>query len=283
MEYTFLNRRLAWQQWSLGSGGSWKGRVIKAITVNDARTWDEIRDLTGLSPMSLNRALYELFELGVLEKTNYGTYKVGHDIGKEYKSLFERKEEPDESLKAPTKMKFSEEKQKELVDWIAQWGELKDLTFPLELKHFFLEGRYLDDLSKGLICKAKSEVLVVNPFVNKCDLSDTLREASKNGVEVKLITRPPDIERVQFQQGKEEYHGLLKGDGVKVSYNKAVHAKLITVDRAVAILSSMNFYSGSSGGASWEAGLVSIEKTVVESIADSILELLEKPESKEFI
>ena len=141
----------------------------------------------------------------------------------------------------------------------------------------------MDDLSKGLICKAKSEVLVVNPFVNKCDLSDTLREASKNGVEVKLITRPPDIERVQFQQDKEEYHGLLKGDGVKVTYNKAVHAKLITVDRAVVILSSVNFYSGSSGGASWEAGLVSIEKTVVESITDSILGLLEKPESKEFV
>jgi hypothetical protein len=263
--------------------GSWKGRVVKAITVNDARTWDEIRDLTGLSPMSLNRALYELFELGVLEKMSSGTYKVGHDIGKEYKSFFERNEEPGESLKAPAKMKFSEEKQKELVDWIAQWGELKDLTFPLEPKHFFLEGRYLDDLSKELICRAKSEALVVNPFVNKCDLSDTLREASKNGVEVKLITRPPDIERVQFQQDKEEYHGLLKGDGVKVTYNKAVHAKLITVDRAVAILSSMNFYSGSSGGASWEAGLVSIEKTVVESIADSILGLLEKPESKEFV
>lgn len=77
--------------------GSWKGRVIKAITIDDARTWDEIRDLTGLSPMSLNRALYELFELGVLEKTNSGTYKVGHDIDKEYKSFFDRQEEPDKS------------------------------------------------------------------------------------------------------------------------------------------------------------------------------------------
>jgi hypothetical protein len=45
----------------------------------------------------------------------------------------------------------------------------------------------------------------------------------------------------------------------------------------------MNFYSGSSGGASWEAGLVSMEKTVVESIVDSILGLLEKPESKELL
>ncbi len=49
----------------------------------------------------------------------------------------------------------------------------------------------------------------------------------------------------------------------------------------MAIISSMNFYSGSSGGASWEAGLISVEETVVESIVNSILELLEKPESKE--
>lgn len=263
--------------------GSWKGRVIKAITIDDARTWDEIRDLTGLSPMSLNRALYEMFELRILEKTINGTYTVSHNIDKEYKSFFDRQKEHEESAKAPTQTRFSEEKQKELIDWIDQWRKLKELTFPLESKHFFLEGRYLDDLSKELICKAKSEVLVANPFVNNCDLSNTLREASKNGVEVKLITRPPKIERVQFQQNKEEYHGLLKEDGVKVTYNKAVHAKLITVDRAVAILSSMNFYSGSSGGASWEAGLVSMEKTVVESIADSILGLLEKPESKELL
>ena len=49
----------------------------------------------------------------------------------------------------------------------------------------------------------------------------------------------------------------------------------------MAIVSSMNFYGGSSSGASWEVGLISVEETVVESIVDSILELLEKPESVE--
>jgi hypothetical protein len=44
----------------------------------------------------------------------------------------------------------------------------------------------------------------------------------------------------------------------------------------------MNFTTGSSGGASWEAGLVSTEETVVESVCNSILELLEKPESKDW-
>jgi hypothetical protein len=43
----------------------------------------------------------------------------------------------------------------------------------------------------------------------------------------------------------------------------------------------MNFYSGSSGGSSWEAGLVSVEETVVENMANSILNFIERPETKE--
>ena len=39
----------------------------------------------------------------------------------------------------------------------------------------------------------------------------------------------------------------------------------------------MNFYCGSSGGLSWEAGIVSLEETVVEPILDSILNLFESP------
>jgi hypothetical protein len=43
----------------------------------------------------------------------------------------------------------------------------------------------------------------------------------------------------------------------------------------------MNFYAASSGGKSWEAGLVTIEETVVESIINAILTLIERPESIE--
>ena len=167
------------------------------------------------------------------------------------------------------------------VKWIDQWKKVKGLDFSLDHKHFFLEGRHLDDIAKESISNAKTEVLVVNPYVNHCDLSNTLREASKSGVDVKLITRPPDIRQKPFRRDKQEYHKFLKEDGVNLTYNKAAHAKIIAVDRAVAIVSSMNFYGGSSSGASWETGLVSVEETVVESIVDSILELLEKPESIE--
>jgi phosphatidylserine/phosphatidylglycerophosphate/cardiolipin synthase-like enzyme len=72
---------------------------------------------------------------------------------------------------------------------------------------------------------------------------------------------------------KEEYHQKLKQEGINLVYNKETHAKPIVVDNEAAIVSSMNFYSGSSGGKTWEAGLVSIEENVVKSVANAIHKL----------
>ena len=76
-----------------------------------------------------------------------------------------------------TPMEFSYDKKEDLVRWIDKWREFKGLDFSMEHKHFFLEGRHLDDISKELVSHAESEVLVVNPFVENCDLSNTLRQA----------------------------------------------------------------------------------------------------------
>jgi len=260
--------------------GSWKGRVIKAIVEDHAKTWLEIRDLTGLSAKSLNTALAEMFDLAILEKKG-STYRVIPEIYKEYKEFWTSTHPPAKKDVDKAPVEFSEERQKALVDWIDQWRKVKKLDFSLEDKHFFLVGRHLDEISKELISNASSEVLVVNPFVNHCDLSNTLRNASKNGVRVNLVTRPPDVRRERSQHDMGNYHKLLREDGVEVMYNKAVHAKLIIVDRAVTISSSMNFLSTSSSGVSWEAGLISVEEKVVESVVNSVLELLEKPESVE--
>ena len=258
--------------------GSWKGRVIKAIVIDDAQTWDEIRDFTGLSSDSLNVALSELYEMKILKRGRDGTYRVKKAIYDEYWGYIA---EPRHQLVQESHVKFSEKKQKGLIRWIDMWREVKNLGFSVKHKHFFLVGRHLDDLSKELISHAESEVLAVNPYVDKCDLANTLRGASKRGVDVVLITRPPEIEKGTSRYDRQEYHKFMKEEGIGITYNKWVHAKLIVVDRAVAAVSSMNLYSGSSGGASWEAGLISVEETVVESVANSILRLLEMPESIE--
>ena len=80
---------------------------------------------------------------------------------------------------------------------------------------------------------------------------------------------------------KHGYYGFHKKDGARVTFNNMVHGKVIVVDMTVTATSSVTFNSHSSGAASWDAGIESMEDTVVESTTNSILRLLEKPESIE--
>ncbi|MCE7741338.1 MAG: hypothetical protein GOP50_02665, partial [Candidatus Heimdallarchaeota archaeon] len=101
------------------------------------------------------------------------------------------------------------------------------------------------------------------------------KPAQDENIVVRVVIRPTDDEK------KKKYHKLLKDIGVEVFYNETVHAKLIVVDRAVAIASSMNFTVFSTGGQSWEAGMVSIEPNIANTVADSILNIIEVQETKE--
>jgi len=242
--------------WSLRS---WQGAVIRAIiSAGSPLTWKQIEEATGLENKHLNRALFDLLHSGEICKIESkhearDKYQVSDKFYQAYSELYNPKVE--------------------LVKWIGQWKESRKLDFSLEHEHFFLEGRHLDDFSKELISHAKSEVLVVNPFIQDCDLSNTLREAKKHGINVQVITRPPDDNYPEHLKKKQEYHSELKQEGISLSYKEKIHAKLIVVDRAVAIVSSMNFYADSSAGVSWEVGLVSTDTKVVESVANSLSKL----------
>lgn len=235
--------------------GTRKGKVIKAIMMHGhPLRWRELQNATNLEEKSLNFALYELINSEEIHKVGK-KYDVSKKLYADYSKFFNRRKT-------------------ELTSWISQWKEVRKLDFSLEHEHFFLEGRHLDDFSKELISHAKSEVLVVNPFIQECDLSNTLREVKKKGIEVQIITRPPYDKHPEYLRSKEEYHAVLKQDGVTLIYKKKVHAKLLVVDRAVAIASSMNFNPNSSAGVSWEAGLISTDPNVVKSMVQSALSAL---------
>ncbi len=255
--------------------GSWKGRVIKTIAIDRVQTWPRIREATGLSERALNRVLKELYDVHAIYQKPKGTYWVETDLYAQYAEFFKTVKE----TKAEKPPKFEEKDQENLVRYLDEWKGLKKLDIDLSNKHFFLSERYLDELSKDLITQAKSEVLVVNPYVEKCALSDSMRGVADR-VDVTLLTRPPEMDREEFQERKKEYHGHLVQDNVKVVYNKVVHAKIAVVDRAVSIVSSMNFNPRSSGGASWEAGLVTIDKKVVEDILNEVWKVLDSRESQ---
>ena len=70
--------------------GSWKGKVLKAIIIHQAKTWVDIQHYTELSERNLNTALHELQSLKhVVKKEESKEYYVPNsEIIKEYQKFY---------------------------------------------------------------------------------------------------------------------------------------------------------------------------------------------------
>jgi len=169
--------------------------------------------------------------------------------------------------------KLSKKKNKALIDWINRWLNKEKLIFSLEKGHFYLYGKRLSDFSKKLIEQGETEILISNPDLNECPLTDTLKKLSKGGKTVNVVTQHPAEENSLHRWHKTEYHSSLKEVGVTVIYNEKVNARIITVDRKVAIISSANF-SHSSVPDLLDSGIISVEETVVDEITNSLLKIM---------
>ena len=126
--------------------GTWKGRVIKAIAIDGARTYKEILESTGLYHNTLKKVLAELHNSDSIEynkKTQ--KYWVTHNLYKEYEKYFQDKEQM--RISAPI-VKISKEDQEEFSRWIDVWKDNKDgVDFSLQYKHFYPEKCYTGQTS----------------------------------------------------------------------------------------------------------------------------------------
>ena len=173
----------------------------------------------------------------------------------------------------PVIVKASVREEIDFTRWIEEWRHNRKLDFSMESKHFFLDGSDLDDFTKQIIRMAEKTILVANPYLENCYLTDYLIDSATNQTEIKIVTRQPVSVEKGFAK-RVECHSKLRMKGITLHYDSQIHSKIITVDNEVVIASSMNFYSGSSGGASKEAGIVSIDRKVVESAMNYIKKLL---------
>ena len=164
-----------------------------------------------------------------------------------------------------------------LIQWLIQWAAARPINLSVESKHFFVEGMRLEEFARDVIGKAKDEILVTSPFLDSCFLATALQEARDKRTNVKIVARRPTKDKADAP--KLECQALLRKKGVFIHYINTIHSKIIVIDRKIVILSSMNLYSGSTGGGLLEAGIVSFENKVVESATKYIADLLEKPES----
>ena len=227
--------------------GSWRGRIIRAIAVDLIYIKDEIRSATGLTEQQLEKASSELLQTEVISERDGGRYWVNHQLCNGYRE-------------------FCDKRKASFTGWFSEYKRNKGLP---DSSHCFVEDKHLEELSMALINKAEVEVLVTNPFIERCHLSNTLIEASKRKVPVVLVTRPI-YEKDSYRGRKEAYHRKLRDSGVAINPDNAVHAKILVADRAVAVVSSMNLSSSSSGGGSWEAGIVTTDENILTRVVFSI-------------
>jgi|GEM_PF-1259441 len=238
--------------------GSYKGRIIKAIAIDGARTWDDLQQITGFNPKTINGVLSELFSIDAIYKTGNGEYRVAKDLYMEYRGYFVdgRKGE------GATVLKVKQEDQKNIVREFQAWLDFKKIT--LVDNHVFLDGSRLDGLANHLVENVRTELLIVNPYVDKANILNEMKVLAQKGIKIKILTRPPEV------KDKQELIDNLHEYGIEVFTNKAVHAKIMVFDRGVSIVSSMNLYAFSAGGGSWEAGIATSSEDVVSEVLNRV-------------
>jgi hypothetical protein len=217
---------------------------------------------------------------------NMALCRKHQEIQKQIKAKAESEQKPNQEIpsgktnsKAETEppLQAAAKVQDSLIQWLTQWVNARPITWDMDSKHFFLEGMRLEEFSRDVIGRAKDEILVTNPYLDSCYLTTALQEARERRVNVRIVTRRPTKEKNDIS--KLECHASLRKKGVTIHYINTIHSKIIVIDRKIAILSSMNLYSGSAGGGVLEAGIVSFGDKVVNSEGKYITELLEKTES----
>jgi hypothetical protein len=247
---------------------SWKGKVLKAIIIDGVDTWASLFTKTDLLDYEVNTALSELYDLDIIKKED-DTYKV---IDNEYLEYYNYKVKK-------LKPRSNKEEIQVFRDWIngisdyiksrnaentviysfIEWTLGNKIDFNLQSEHIFLNDDMLDRASKDIIRMSNESVYVTNPFVDSCNTSDLIKEKA-DSCDVRLLTRKPTRESI------ENCHSVLNNSGVALMTNERVHSKVILVDNLIAVVSSMNLYSGSTGGRSKDASIVTWEKKNIESM-----------------
>jgi len=250
--------------------GTYKGRIIKAIAIDGARVWGDIQELTGFNRQMVNRVLAELFENKAISKLENGEYRVAKDLYFEYRNFFSGAD-----VSATPTLKVKQEDQRNIVRELQDWLSLKKID--LKDNHVFLEGGKLDGLTSHLIENVRTELLVINPFVDMASIVNLMKERVQKGCNVTLLTRPP------ANADKNEVLNNLQEYGIKVLTNKSVHAKIMVFDRGVAIISSMNLYAFSVGGGSWEAGIATCSEDAVSDVLNTVFLKMEEKETASWV
>lgn len=186
---------------------------------------------------------------------------------------------PDFTVQPDVVPEIDESADEGIIEWIQNWinfykKEYK-LTIPVGSNHFYLDSPLLIDFLSSVIKRADNQIIVFTPWIENINLTKFLVRACESGCEVIVITRQPDYNarrEWEIRQAKEQEkcHEELRNIGIEIRISNDIHGKVMIVDEQIAIVSSVNFTRNPVSGTSWEAGVITYEKNVVEEILKSI-------------
>ncbi len=244
-----------------------KDKVLSVIIIDDASTFSDIKEKTGLKGILVKIVLEKLEMDEYLLKTNVdGTPEWKLTEGgllKAYRSAVDSLDEAD-----LLSDKTEDEPSRYHLEWIRQWLA-EDDDASKESLQFFFEGKPLEFMINRLINRAQKNVFIINPYVDKTGIGISLLNAAKNGVDVLLITgHPEDNEDLQ------RMHTALMNAKVNLFYaskeSGAINSKILAVDNEIAVISSMNLTMGAEAAVTWESGIASADVKVVKDAIKAI-------------
>lgn len=100
---------------------------------------------------------------------------------------------------------------------------------------------FSDDISR-----AKTEVLIVSPFMRKNRLTQIVKLLTPvmlNGITVTVVTRPTEDFKENEQENVRQNAEFLKNYGIEVKYKSEFHQKFTVIDQKITWYGSVNFLS----------------------------------------
>ena len=254
-----------------------KGDILEAIINYGAGDLGDIEEIfemkTAEYGTGFKEPFNELIQEGEIFLNEQGYYEARPELVEAY-TYFEQNMH--EYLEPPLgyEDEYPEpiiEKYPSIISSVESWVQLQKPEIVYTNEHFYLEGHYLDSFTRFILTNAFNTIIVVNPFFDFSTSTQLMVKAKRNGKIVVMVTRPP---RGPYFL---KLHTTLKKEGVKMMYHTDLHAKLIIIDDLVAVVSSMNFMQRAAAGITWEAGIVTMNKEIVDSIKTSLADLNLQP------
>ena len=254
-----------------------KGDILGAIINYGAGDLGDIEEIfemkTSEYGTGFKEPFNELIQEGDIFLNEHGYYEARPELVEDY-TYFEQNMH--EYLEPP--IDYDEEYTEQdikiypnIISSVKSWVQLQKPEIVYQNEHFYLEGHYLDSFTRFILTNAFNIIIVVNPFFDFSTSTQLIVKAKQNGKTVVMVTRPPRGPHFK------KLHETLEKQGISLLYHVDLHAKLIVIDDLLAVVSSMNFQQRASAGITWEAGLVTMNKEIVDSIKSSIADLHLQP------